>query len=196
MAEPLDRIAGPRDAGAVRRDAVPMAATDRDPDPHRRDPSGEPRGSRGAGGGAAPAADRIDLHAAAQVARRLLRERVLVRTRQQLALPEGGVAHDFAEAVDDEAVAAFLGRLLGAQNQLAAQRAGDWEPRRVRACLDRALRDAVAEVLEMLAADGHDGSAGAAVVADVLTEYGRRLAVLALDIGPDPTPPAAPAPPA
>jgi hypothetical protein len=48
-----------------------------------------------------------------------------------------------------------------------------------RSLLDAALREGVAEVMEMLAADPVDGAVGCAVVADVLAEYGRRLANLA-----------------
>ncbi len=124
------------------------------------------------------AVDRVSIHGAAVIAGRLLRERVLAQTRLSLALGEGGVGPEFAEVIEGEPVAAFLGRLLSAQNQLAARRAGVWPERRLRRRLDRALRAGAAETLELLAADGRD-AAGAAIVAEVLAEYARRLAALA-----------------
>jgi hypothetical protein len=125
------------------------------------------------------AKDGVDLHSGADVARRLLRERVLARTRDLLDLTPGEFVPSFAEAVDAEPIHAFLGRLLGAQNQLAALRVRKLAPVAIRARLDRALRDGVSEVMEMLASDSAAGAVGCAVVADVLAEYGRRLAELA-----------------
>lgn len=185
MADPLDRIPAPREAGAAPlRAAVGIAATGREPEPARPEvPSG--RQEPGSADAAPPrhAADRIEVHAAAQIARRLLRQRVLARTRERLELLDSGGGHEFAEVLDEEPVGAFLGRLLGAQNQLAALRAADWDARRVRGSLDAALRDGIAEVLELLAGDERGYGAGAAVVADVLSEYGRRLALLSDDAG-------------
>ena len=131
------------------------------------------------------AADRVDVDAAVAVARRVLRERVLARTRERLELGDGVQAPEFAEAIDAEPVAAFVGRLLSAQNQLAAPRAQPWGSTRVRQALDDALRDGAAEAIELLAADPRDPG-GAAVVADALAEYARRLAQLAADetVGP------------
>ncbi|MGK0202575.1 MAG: hypothetical protein ACI9S9_001644 [Planctomycetota bacterium] len=126
-----------------------------------------------------PARDGFDLHGGAFLARRLLRERVLFQTRERLELQSGEFVPSFAEAVDVEPIGAFLGRLLGAQNQLAALRVKVVAQTEMRALLDAALREGVAEVMEMLAADPVDGAVGCAVVADVLSEYGRRLADLA-----------------
>ena len=66
--------------------------------------------------------DGVELHHGASLARRLLRERVLSRTRERLELTDGEFVPSFAENVDEEPVGAFLGRLIGAQNQLAALR--------------------------------------------------------------------------
>ena len=85
------------------------------------------------------AKDGVDLHSGAEVARRLLRERVLARTRDLLELTPGEFVPSFAEAVDAEPMHAFLGRLLGAQNQLAALRVRTLAPVAMRAGLDRAL---------------------------------------------------------
>lgn len=123
-----------------------------------------------------PARDGFDLHGGAFLARRLLRERVLVQTRKRLGLRAGEFVPSFAEAVDAEPMQAFLGRLLGAQNQLAALRVKVLTHLELRSRLDAALREGVAEVMEMLVADPVDGAVGCAMVADVLTEYGRRLA--------------------
>jgi hypothetical protein len=113
-------------------------------------------------------------------ARRLLRERVLAHTRVALALGEGDGdgQPSFAEAVDDEPVGEFLGRLLSAQNQLAARRAAALGASGTRACLDAALRDGATEAAELLAQDEASGGAGVAVVAAVVEEYARRLAAL------------------
>jgi hypothetical protein len=123
-----------------------------------------------------PDRDGVDLHGGAFLARRLLRERVLVQTRKRLGLRAGEFVPSFAEAVDAEPMQAFLGRLLGAQNQLAALRVKVLTHLELRSRLDAALREGVAEVMEMLVADPVDGAVGCAMVADVLTEYGRRLA--------------------
>ncbi len=125
-----------------------------------------------------PAADRVTVVHGAMVALRLLRERVLARTRGLLELGEDVIGHEFAEMLDGEPAPAFLGRLLSAQNLLAARRAGSWPGARVRACLDEALRGGAEETLELLAADGHADPAAVAIVAEVLTDYGRRLAAL------------------
>lgn len=129
--------------------------------------------------GSQPSADRVSLEPAVSLARRLLRERVLARTRARLELDDASAGPEFAEVLDCETLTAFLGRLLSAQNQLAARRAGTWPAPRVRRCLDAALQAGAAETLELLAAQGHDDASAVAVVVDVLAEYGRRLAALA-----------------
>lgn len=125
--------------------------------------------------------DDVDVHLPEAIARRLLRERVLSRTRLHLELEDGEFVPRFAEDVDAEPLAAFVGRLLGAQNQLAALRVDALSQPELRARLDRALREGVAEVVEMLSSDAADEHAVAAValVAAALDEYGRRLAELA-----------------
>lgn len=126
-----------------------------------------------------PDRDGVDLHGGAFLARRLLRERVLFQTRKRLDLRAGEFVPSFAEAVDAEPMRVFLGRLLGAQNQLAALRVKVLTQTELRSRLDAALREGVAEVMEMLVADPVDGAVGCAMVADVLAEYGRRLADVA-----------------
>ena len=86
----------------------------------------------------------------------------------------------FAEDVDAEPLAAFVGRLPGAQNQLAALRVRELDKPELRHRLDEAMREGTAEVIEMLSRDPQDEHAIAAVevVADALAEYGRRLAEL------------------
>jgi hypothetical protein len=138
-------------------------------------PRREPRpgsGHRAAGG------DRVNLHAAAAVALALLRQRVLARTRALLELGEGPTGPEFAEVTEGEPVPVWLGRLLSAQNQIAARRAGDWPADRVRRACDQALHDGAAETLDMLAADGADDAAAIQVVAEALAEYARRVAAL------------------
>ena len=131
----------------------------------------------------APAEDRADVvrvHHASEVARRLLRERVLARTREHLELEVAEFVPAFSEAVEREPVGTFLGRLIGAQNQLAALRAQSWSCDEVRHALDVALREGVAEVLELLAADEDDrDGAGSTFVTEVLAEYAARLERLA-----------------
>jgi hypothetical protein len=124
--------------------------------------------------------DGVDLHAPEGVARRLIRERVIARTREGLELRPGEDVPRWAEAVDSEPVGAFLGRLLSAQNQLAALRVRELPQRELRRRLDEAMRAGVEEVVEMLTKDAADERALAAVevVAEVLAEYGRRLEAL------------------
>lgn len=179
MGEPFDKIVPLSDSGDR---AVRSAA------PVRRvgDPGEQARGGGQGGHGHGrrrPSGDQVDVHAAGQVARRLLRERVLAATRAQLELGDGEFVPNFAEALDREPVAAFVGRLLGAQNQLAALRAHAWSPAELRENLDLALRRGVTEVLDMLQQDmlqpdGDAGVDGTEFVAQVLGEYGRRLSAL------------------
>jgi hypothetical protein len=161
------------------RNTAPVSASsgfpERQPTAARRD---APADADGGGEERAVGRDQIDLHAASVVARRLLRERVLSRTRVSLRLGDVPASHKFAEAVDGESAAAFLGRLLSAQNQLAARRAGNWPEPRLRKALDQALREGVDETLELLAQDARDTTRGIAAVAEVLSEYARRLAML------------------
>ncbi|MFN9843196.1 MAG: hypothetical protein ACK57Q_02560 [Planctomycetota bacterium] len=140
-----------------------------------RRPTPSPAGSPGVGRD-----DDVVLAAIAVRARRLLRERVLTATRRllQLADGDGDAQPSFAEAVDDESIGEFVGRLLSAQNQLVARRSGALGAVRTRACLDAALRDGAGEAADMLAHDAASGGAGVAVVAAALAEYARRLAAL------------------
>lgn len=165
MADETVRSPGPVDALAGFGSRTPPG-TSRQPSP--REPANR------------PAVDRVTIHAAAAVASRLLRERVLANTRLRLELDDTVAPPEFAEVFEGEPIAAFLGRLLSAQNLLAARRAGDWEERRVRRCLDQALHAGAEEALELLGNDGRD-DAGVQFVADVLVEYGRRLAALAAE---------------
>jgi hypothetical protein len=145
----------------------------------------EPRaGSAPSAPDAERAADRVDVESSAAVARLVLRERVLARTRERLELGDGVHTPAFAQVIEAEPVGAFVGRLLSAQNQLAAHRLPEWGPGRVRTALDDGFRAGAGEALDVLAADARDSAGAAAVVADVLAEYGRRLAALADAPGP------------
>ena len=73
---------------------------------------------------------------------------------------------------------AFLGRLLSAQNQLAACRAGAWSGERIRSALAEALEAGGQETIDLLAADGHVPSGAIAIVSEVLEHFGRRRAAV------------------
>lgn len=144
-----------------------------------RTPADTPRRSPSHEDAPLRAADRVSIHGSAAIASRLLRERVLAGTRRVLELEAGTAGPEFAELLEGEPIQAFLGRLLSAQNQLAARRAGEWEERRLRRLLDLALHAGAIETLELLGADGRDDDDGVQIVTAVLAEYGRRLALLA-----------------
>lgn len=112
---------------------------------------------------------------AATIARRLLRERVLARTRALFALRDHDHGPVFAEVIDDEPAHEFVGRLLSAQNQLVARSVAALPATVARERLDRALRDGVQETLDLLAAEPLHQD-GVAVVATIVAEYARRLA--------------------
>jgi hypothetical protein len=112
------------------------------------------------------------------VARRVLRERVLACTRELLGVDGHDGAPVFAEAIDTEPVEQFVGRLLSAQNQLAARRVAEWGTARVRRTLDAALRQGAEEAIELLSTAGRNDGQGVLVVAEVMVEYGRLLATL------------------
>lgn len=121
------------------------------------------------------AADRVSREPVSHVARELLRERVLARTRTLLELGDGMAPPVFAEVMHGESVDAFLGRVLSAQNQLVARRGNAMDVRLLRRCLDVALREGVDETIELLRGD----EPGLSFVAEVMGEYARRLANLA-----------------
>jgi hypothetical protein len=132
------------------------------------------------------AGDRVDVESSATLARRVLRERVLACTRAQLEIGDADGVPVFAEAIDTEPIELFVGRLLSAQNQLAARRLPAWGAPRVRRALDAALRTGAAEAVDMLAARASADDSAVAVIADVLAAYGRRLEALAQDVDPAP----------
>ena len=121
--------------------------------------------------------DRVSVHYGRLFGLQMLRERVLAHTRSQLELSDHLAVPVFAEVPEDETVGEFLGRLLSAQNQLAAHRAGQWDAVRLRRCVDAGLRGGAEETCAMLAEQGRDEQALAAA-AEVLVEYGRRLKAL------------------
>lgn len=131
--------------------------------------------------------DLVQVAAGALAGRLLLRERVLVHTRARLRLSEHATVPAFAEAIADESTATFLGRLLSAQNQLAAHRAHDLDGAALRAAVDAGLRSGAEEACDLLAGDGRDPVALAAA-AEVLVEYGRRLDALPAETADDEPP--------
>ena len=143
--------------------------------PHKNRADGEEEVEQHAAG-----EDGVELHSGPAMARRLLRERVLARTRELLQLTHSEFVPSFAENVDEEPVPAFLGRLIGAQNQLAGLRVHQLSSSEIRVRLDRALRDGISEAMDMLAPGRKDGRVGCEFVANVLAEYGRRIAGLSL----------------
>lgn len=149
-----------------------------------------PRGREGKDGRPFPreapsvrAEDRVCVGAGRLAGLRLLRERVLVRTRGELRLGEHVVVPTFAEVFEDEPTGVFLGRLLSAQNQLAAQCGGALDGSQIRRAVDAGLRGGAEETILWLHEERRDASAIAAVT-DVLTEYGRRLQVLVAELEP------------
>lgn len=123
------------------------------------------------------AADRVQVDGRAANVLRLLRERVLARTRVVLHC-DGTAGPEFAENLADEGVSAFLGRLLSAQNQIAAHSVP--RPLEVtRVLCHEALESGAAETLELLAQAGGREPEGAQLVEAVLAAYHARLAALA-----------------
>lgn len=119
--------------------------------------------------------DAVSLHAGRTLGLRLLRERVLARTRQVLGFPAAVASLPFAEITDGEPVAAFLGRLLSAQNLLAGLMAVAAPGAQPRELADAAFRDGAEETLELLTGDDRPDLAALEVVGEVLAEFARRL---------------------
>ncbi len=123
------------------------------------------------------ATDAVSVHHGRTLGLRLLRERVLARTRAALRLTDRVHAHEFAEIVEGEPVGSFLGRLLSAQNQLAAVRAAQWSAPRLRRTLAAALLAGVQETLLLLTDDVAPDADAVSVVDSVLDEFRRRIDV-------------------
>lgn len=130
---------------------------------------------------ARPQDDRAEVRRGRELALDLLRHRVLAHTRQQLELAPNAPVPEFAEVADGEPIPAFLGRLLSAQNQLAACCHGRFPAAELRRRLDGALQQGADETIDVLVENGTADAV--AVVVDVLAEYGRRLAALSDDAG-------------
>jgi hypothetical protein len=124
----------------------------------------------------AGASDLVEVADGATIVLRLLRERVLARTRELLQLEASVTGHHFAEIFDGEPVPAFVGRLLSAQNQLAASRVALWPAERLRQALAEAVQSGAEETIDLLAADATAANAAIELVAEVVQHYGRRLA--------------------
>lgn len=135
------------------------------------------------GDGAAKPGDEVTLCRGRTFGLRLLRERVLARTRRRLGLPEQSNLHSFAEVLEREPVAKYLGRLLSAQNHLAALGADSVAPSRVREALDVALREGAQETIELLTGEVQSDHVALEVVAEVLAEFGKRLSSQVSDVG-------------
>jgi hypothetical protein len=110
------------------------------------------------------------------VVRRLLRERVLAATRLALSVPEQPELHPFAEVIDGETAAMFVGRLVSAQNQIAALAAARVPAATLRLRLDTALRTGIEDTLSLLADNGRDETEAVAIVAEVFADYARLVA--------------------
>jgi hypothetical protein len=122
------------------------------------------------------AADRVQVAGGTAIVLQLLRERVLARTRELLQLPPTVTGHTFAEILDGEPVPTFVGRLLSAQNQLAACRVARWPPERLRSALADAVQFGADETVDLLAADAPTSNAAIHLVAEVVQHFDRRLA--------------------
>jgi hypothetical protein len=122
--------------------------------------------------------DEVRLHAGRGVALQLLRERVLATTRALLAIE---THHTVAPAGDEPmpSIGDFLSRLLSEQNQLAAARAGSWEPVRIRRAIVDGMQNGAADALDVLESSGRFEADAVQVIAEVLAEFGHRLAALA-----------------
>lgn len=143
-----------------------------------RQPKDTPSRPRSSDPQKASAEDRVSVHPTPAVALQILRERVLSQTRARLELDDSAGGPAFAEVVDGEPVPAFLGRLLSAQNLLAARRLPEWPAPRVRQALADGLQRGAEEAIDLLAADDRQAEA-VAIVADVLALHARRVAALA-----------------
>lgn len=119
--------------------------------------------------------DRVDLSPAAEAVLQVLRERVLARTRELLALPPSSGGPGFAALEPDPTPALFLGRLLSEQNLLGSARAHSWAPERVRTAISQAITLGAADALDVLQdVDRLNADAWSAVEA-VLLEFRRKV---------------------
>lgn len=117
--------------------------------------------------------DRVELSDGHRTALRLLRERVLARTRQGLELPETTPMASFAD-IEGRSLHGYLGRLLSAQNLLAAGRAGQWPQERVRRVLAAAFSTGAVETLEVLGDVGKLDDRAHELIADLLADFAAR----------------------
>lgn len=97
-----------------------------------------------------PKVDRVDLTAPEVAALRLLRERVLEHTRQQLQLQLTPAPAPIRVQESESTPEILVGRVLAEQAQLAAARRGTWTQERIEQALSEAMALAAGETLHIL----------------------------------------------
>lgn len=118
--------------------------------------------------------DEVHLSAPGRVALQLLRERVLARTRVELALGSVSTGRNFTVA-DHGSLASFIDQLLSQQNLLASARGAAWPPERIRLAVAEGMAQGAAETLEVLLdSSRHDGDSVQLVI-EAMAEYGKKL---------------------
>ena len=106
---------------------------------------------------------------------RLLRQRILARTRRELDLPNHAPPGiEFAGGGSSDATV-FVGRLLSDQNLLAGSRRAAWEPARVALALENGMTDGLSETLEVLHEVGELDADAWQLVCGVLEEFERKV---------------------
>jgi hypothetical protein len=106
---------------------------------------------------------------------RLLRQRVLERTREALELPRTTApAVVFADAPGPRADV-FVGRLLSEQHLLAARRHDTWSEPRIAAALEEGITSGTAETLEVLHDVGRLDADTWGLLCGVLDEFHRKV---------------------
>ena len=118
--------------------------------------------------------DDVELTEPRRAALRLLRERILERTRLELELPRGAAVTFAAPGAPDRADV-FVGRLLSDQNLLAARRRDRWEAERVDAALETGMTEGLAETLELLHDLDELDAESWGLVNSVLDEFHRKV---------------------
>ncbi|MEZ5962779.1 MAG: hypothetical protein R3F56_02925 [Planctomycetota bacterium] len=118
--------------------------------------------------------DSVELSAPEVATLGLLRQSVLVRTRELLELDEVPAHPRFHELTRANADA-FLGRLWGEQAQLASARDGQWEAARTQRALHDAMTLGVEDTLGMLCEQDQLDEPSWRLLCDVLDAWARKV---------------------
>ena len=163
-------MSDPREIGSVRGASF-------QPPQGRPDQARPVRDQRPDGGGQRrEPQDRVELHSPDRLALDVMQERILARTREELAVDAAEVGRlPFVRDGSVSSFAAFVSRLVSEQNMIAAVRRAEWGPGRLERAVQRGTERGMREAIEELDDLGRLDERAWMLISGVLAELQRKL---------------------